>query len=513
MQKILCLPFVVVLGCLPLLSHAQDSVAYRVEVAGYDIAGVTVYEPDALLAFAAQYLGQATGAVSAEALAAVVAQIYREDGYFLAEARVGPDGRTVLVDEGRIGSISIEGVDARTHDRIRAMAAPLVARTPARQKDFERAVMLADDIENLTVAAEIDYPDAEGPARLRLIATEGPGGVRTLMVDAPARRLGKAVTLHYAQDIYSLAVPGDYLTLGLSATKDIDGAAGWGVVGNVAYRVPVGARGGYVEAYLGNSIAQRGADGVLLDTELDGATAIIAYGHPMLRSVDSYGYLLGELRLTRSESTAAGQALEAEAMVASLSYIHGRAHANGSFTELAFSLLAGERLSSLAPGQDEGDERFWFIRAGLGHEMPLTVLAPDTTLRLELWGQYTPDRLPTTEEFYLGSKLDERGYAFAEAIGDSGLSASVEIGRDFWPQEGMARRLRPYGFVDGGVMRNNAPSAAEVGSVTLLSAGLGIEAELDNGLFVNGYAAIPLRDGPRTQNGDGTLYLSVGASW
>lgn len=495
------------------MGAAQEAVAYRVEVAGYDIAGVTVYEPDSLLAFAAQYLGQATGAVSAEALAAVVAQIYREDGYFLAEARVGPDGRTVLVDEGRIGSISIEGVDARTHERIRAMAAPLMARTPARQKDFERAVMLADDIENLSVAAEIDYPDPAGAARLRLIATEGPGGVRTLMVDSPARRLGEAVTLHYAQDFYSLAVPGDYLTMGLSATRDLDGAAGWGVVGNVAYRVPVGARGGYVEGYLGNSVAQRGADGTLLDTELDGATVILAYGHPVLRSVDGYGYVLGELRRTRSVSIAAGQSREAEAMVASLSYIHGMAHANGSFTEYAVSLLAGERTSALAPGQDEGDARFWFLRAGLGHEVPIEAVAPDTTLRLELWGQYTPDRLPTTEEFYLGGKLDERGYAFAEALGDSGLSASVEIGRDFWPEEGMARRLRPYGFVDGGVMRNNAPSAVEVGGVTLLSAGVGIEAELENGLFVNGYAAVPLRDGPLTARGDGTVYLSVGASW
>ena len=492
---------------------AQDVAAYRVELAGYDIAGVTAYDPETLLAYAANYLGQTWGAVSPDALAAVVQTLYREDGYFLAEARVAPDGRTILVEEGRIGSVSIEGVDAPTYARIRAMAAPLVSRSPARQADFERAVMLADDIENLSVAAEIDYPDPTGPGRLRLIASEGAGGVRTLMLDNPARRFGKAASLHFAQDIYSLAIPGDYMTFGVSLTGDLDGTGGWSAVGSAAYRVPAGPGGGYLEAFLGNVAARRGVDGALAETELDGDTAVLAYGYPALRSVDSYGYLLGELRLTRSESTAGGATFGARSATASLSWIHGSAQPSGAFTEYAVSLVTGHRLSDLVPGQDEGDARFWFLRAGLGHERPLEAIAPDTTLRLELWGQISPDRLPTTEEFFLGGKTDERGYAFAEAAGDSGLSASLEIGRDYWPASGIARRLRPYGFLDGGMARNNSPGTGETGTVTLLSAGMGLEAELDGGIFVNSYAAIPLRDGPLTARRDATLYLSVGKSW
>ena len=492
---------------------AQEATAYRVEVAGFDVAGVTAYDPESLLAYAANYLGQTEGSVSPDSLAAIIERLYQEDGYFLAEAQVGPDGRTILVDEGRIGEVVIEGVDAPTYARIRAMAAPLISRSPVRQADFERAVMLADDIENLSVAAEIDYPDPTGAARLRLIATEGAGGVRTIMLDNPARRFGKAVSLHYAQDIYSLAVPGDYLTFGLSATGDVDGTGGWSVVGGAAYRVPAGDGGGYVEAYLGNVTARRGTDGTLIETELDGATAILAYGYPVLRSVDRYGYLLGELRLSQSESTAAAATFTSRSAIASLSWIHGSAQPSGAFSEYAINLLAGRRLSDLAPGQDEGDASFWLLRAGLGHERPLEGIAPDTTLRLEVWGQYTPDRLPTTEEFLLGGKTDERGYAFDEADGDSGISASIEIGRDFWPASGMARRLRPYGFLDGGVARNNAPGAGETGSVTLLSAGFGIEAELDNGAFINGYAALPLKTGPQTARDDAALYISVGRSW
>lgn len=492
---------------------AQDATAYRVEVAGFDVAGVTAYDPDTLLAYAANFLGQTQGAVSPDALAAVVEQLYHEDGYFLAEAQVAPDGRTILVDEGRIGEIVIEGVDAPTYARIRAMAAPLVARSPVRQADFERAVMLADDIENLSVAAEIDYPDPAGPARLRLIATEGAGGVRSIMIDNPARRIGKTVALHYAQDIYSLAVPGDYLTFGLSATGDVDGGESWSLVGSAAYRFPFGDGGGYVEAFLGNVSARRGTDGTLIETDLDGSTAILAYGYPALRSVDRYGYLLGELRLTESESTAAAATFKSRSAVASLSWLHGSAQPSGAFSEYAISLLAGRRLSDLAPGQDDGDESFWFLRAGFGHERPLEALAPDTTLRLELWGQYSPDRLPTTEEFYLGGRIDERGYAFDEADGDSGLSASIEIGRDFWPVSGMARRLRPYGFLDGGVARHNDPGPGETGTVRLLSAGFGIEAELDDGTFINGYGALPLRDGPFTARNDAAMYISVGRSW
>jgi hemolysin activation/secretion protein len=492
---------------------AQDAVAYTVELAGFDVTGVSVYEPEALLAYAANYLGQTQGSVSPDALADIVERLYREDGYFLAEAKVGPDGRTILVDEGSIGTVEVEGVDEATFARIRAMAAPLVSRRPVRQADFERAVMLADDIENLSVAAEIDYPDPAGPARLRLIATEGAGGVGSLVLDNPARRLGKTVSLHFAQDLYSLAVPGDYLTFGLSANGDIDGSDGWSLVGSAAYRLPAGPGGGYVEAFLGNVAARRGTDGQLVQTDLDGSTAILAYGYPVIRNVDTYGYALGELRLTDAESTAAGATLGSQTAVGSLSWIYGTARPSGAFTEYAVSLLGGRRLSDLSPGQTDGEENFWFLRAGFGHERPLDAVAPDTTLRLEFWGQYTPHALPVTEEMIFGSKTDERGYAFDEADADSGLSASIEIGRDFWPESGIARRLRPFGFVDGAIVRNNAPAAGETGNLSLLSAGLGIEAELQNGAFFTGYAALPLRDGPRTARNDAAIYISVGRSW
>ena len=73
---------------------------------------------------------------------------------------------------------------------------------------------------------------------------------------------------------------------------------------------------------------------------------------------------------------------------------------------------------------------------------PVTWLGPETSLRAEVWGQYSPDRLPAIEEFHLGGREDERGYVFAEAQGDSGLSATVELGRDLFPASGPAEYLR-----------------------------------------------------------------------
>ena len=73
----------------------------------YALSGVTAYDQDELLTLSAQHTYDRTGRITAQGVAETVAQIYREDGYFLAEAWVATDGKTIVVDEGHIDRIEI----------------------------------------------------------------------------------------------------------------------------------------------------------------------------------------------------------------------------------------------------------------------------------------------------------------------------------------------------------------------------------------------------------------------
>ena len=83
----------------------------------------------------------------------------------------------------------------------------------------------------------------------------------------------------------------------------------------------------------------------------------------------------------------------------------------------------------------DGDETFAHLRFAAGYVSPLPALSGDTTVRAELWGQWSNDSLPGVEKFYLGGRFDERGYVFAETEGDSGVSATLEIGHDIYPKD------------------------------------------------------------------------------
>lgn len=477
----------------------------------FNLLGVTAYDAPELLGFAAQATVQRTGTVRAADLAEALEVIYREDGYFLAEVFVAEDGRTLVVDEGEIGEVVVEGVDTRTYRLIRSYMSPVVGKRPVRLAEFERSMMLVEDIGSISATAEVEYAPGASTASVRVVAQEEDRSYGSLTLDHPSRELGDAATLTLEQVFLGLLTPGDQLRFELSGTAEFDGGDDT-VWGALSYRAPVGGAGAYVEGYVGSSTARRDARGALLATDLEGDTAILAFGYPVLRDVDSYGYALIEARGTGSDVDVSGTRFLSDVEVVSGSWIYGKALPEGGAYEYALNASWGQRTSAAA-GFDDGDEDFFHLRFGAGYEHPVDWFGPDSTVRAELWGQYSPDRLPGIEEFYIGGREDERGYVFAEAQGDSGISATVEVSRDLFPSGAAVRRLRPFGFLDVGFVTNNDPSPNEIDEETFASAGFGLDAEFDGGLFVRSYVAAPLTDGPSTDAGDAAVYLSVTKTW
>ncbi len=479
----------------------------------FEVLGVGAYNAPEILSYAAQVDVQRTGRVTASGIAAAIETIYREDGYFLATARVSRDGRTILVDEGVIGSISIEGVDAKTFKLIEGYFAPVIGKLAVRLGEFERAIMLVEDIQSINASAEITYPEGSDAAHVRVVAEQLDTSSGYVTLDNPSRAFGDAVTLTFSQEFVSLLTPGDLFRFELSGTESLeDGDSD--LYGSLVYRFPVGSAGTYAEAYIGNVVGDRDATGTLSQTDLEGNTAILALAHPFVRDVHTYGYGLIELRRTSSDSDPDGSTIDFESKVNVLgaSWIYGKALDHGGAYEYALNLAIGERTSD-ATGFDDGDKNFWHLRAGGGYQRPVTWFGDHSVFSAEVWGQYSPDRLPGIEEFYLGGIDEERGYIFAESQGDSGISATFQAGRDFFPQINGIRRLRPFGFIDVGYIENNDPSPAEQSDEVLSSAGIGLDAELPNGVFIQSYVAVPMTSGPDTDSGDPAFYLALSKSW
>ena len=83
--------------------------------------------------------------------------------------------------------------------------------------------------------------------------------------------------------------------------------------------------------------------------------------------LDTYGYILGEIRRSGSSVEIPGESFDSEVDALGLSWIFGRALSGGGAYEYAMNIAAGQR-SSAAEGFDDGDEDFVHLRFGAGVE-------------------------------------------------------------------------------------------------------------------------------------------------
>ena len=448
--------------------------------------------------------------------------IYREDGYFLAEVghQTFEDRIIFSVFEGWIETLSVEGVDAATAAKIAEYFEPVIGVRPLRLGPFERALMLSDDLAGIDVtndlagieiSTEIDYPEGQDGARLRVLASQAEG-ISYLTADNPPREFGDAVTARLGHQAFSLFTPGDFLRLEVGYSYFSEDGDSNGVLGSGYYQAPVSSGGTYVEGFVSSNYARRGQSGDFEETDIFGFTAGVLAGHPLYRDSHSFEYLLAELRHSEATSDTPTQEFDSSSSALSLSYIHGWNDDHGLPTRLNLSLTGGLADDEQALSGEEPDETFWHVRAGIGTSRPLAFIDHRTALRAEVWGQYSTSRLPTVEEFYLGEREALRGYEFAEVVGDYGLNSTLEISHQFAKPAGMIDFVTPFIFLDAGYA-DVTEEAFSSGTSTLVSAGIGSDLQFAFGMHVRGYMGVPLKDGPFTDSGSPGFYLSVTQVW
>ena len=158
---------------------AGNAFADPYDAGGFTVLGVNVYDPAHLADVAYRHVEASHGVVSPDAYAEGIELFYHEDGYFLARAWPvsGYDGRLthMVVDEGSIGALNIHGADEKTQRMVEAYFSHVTAHVPPHIDDFERAVMLSDDLSGITVTTTLDVAPQPGPATRQERARRGQG--------------------------------------------------------------------------------------------------------------------------------------------------------------------------------------------------------------------------------------------------------------------------------------------------------------------------------------------------
>lgn len=499
----------------PTMAQDPSSSPRFAEPAAYAVTGVSVYDVATLIDFARSHVGRHDETITPARLAEAIELIYREDGYLLVDVEDWSQGEgqphLIVVNEGRISEIAIEGVETGTFERIRAHFEPVLAADPLRSEVLERALMLSDDMSGVAVTTEIEIaPDGSG-AKLRVLGEPVPA-TGSLTIDNWPHEADPVASIYLDQEFFSVLTANDRLRLDLGAThffEDVD--EDFSLFGTVGYRLPVGGDGAFVEAIAGNSYAERSATGGFTASDLRGLTVAAAAGYPVIRDIHQFGYGLVEARYSQSNADTVGFTSDSAVVAGGLASAYGLVFDNDGSMDLTLTATVGARVDD-DDGADEGDDAFWHLRLGAGLVEPLDFIDAHTALSATIAAQATTSDLPAVETFYLGDRYLLRGYDFAEASGDLGIAGSIEVSRLF-RLDGPVQSIAPHLFLDAGHARLVEDQAGRADSETLASSGVGATVQIADRVLLSGWVAVPLTDGPRTEAGDASLYLSLSYTW
>lgn len=108
------------------------------------------------------------------------------------------------------------------------------------------------------------------------------------------------------------------------------------------------------------------------------------------------------------------------------------------------------------------------------------LIADDVSLIFKLAGQYADSHLVSNEQFGLGGESSVRGYFQSEAVGDRGVVGTLQLDGPSLAGSlpDFVGELRPYAFIDYGVVGIIDPLADQRSRFTLGSAGGGVRLRL-----------------------------------
>lgn len=473
-------------------------VSRQVTVGAIVLEGLEALRPSEFADLFERYVGLTLSPDELGGLVDAIAKRARDRGYVLATASIPPQPVAagvlrVRVDEGRIDEIRLAGGDNAS---ARRSLAPLAGAGPVRLADLERRLLIAGDIDGVTVR------------RTRFLQE---GGRNILVVDLAQQRVTGLVGL--ANDgsrpigpvqadarirINRLLASDDVLALSVYATPFQPDEF---LFGSARYTKRV--TNGGTELSINGTISATQPGAYLQSRDLEGRrwTAGLGLLHPLQRRRDTSLWLEGSLSVRRTEQDRRDVLTRRDRLTVARGGLYGFSQLAGGRLRVNATVARGLDLfdatragDPLASRRDADGE---FTAAYLWTDWTGPVAA-GFTANVAVAAQVADQPLLSSEEVGLGGGAFLRGYDYGERSGDQGAMVSAELRRQLAKRIGLVRRPELYAFVDGGRVTNLREG---FGTGTLFSAGGGVRFNLTGRLTADVGLAVPL-SGERYDSGN-----------
>ncbi len=411
------------------------------EVTRVEVEGATYFSRAVVDALLAPLLNRKIGLTALREAANMLENLYRERGMFLARVFIPPQQLqqgvfTIRVVEGHIDQVLVEAPDAAMGGRVDTFARQLVGVRPLDLANLERVLLLLNDLPGVTATAVL-RPGAELGSSQLLITVVPAGNLYMGTFNNTGSNTTGPYALSYNATLQQpFGSPGQLtvgVTAGGTAANDFSGIRSL----VTRYAQAVGNHGAIVS--FGGVLSQSHPSGAVssLDIQSDAVSISPRLRYPLLRSRSSSLYLDTGLALNRSQTTSAGTPLTSDrATVADLAATWVLSGWGGGSQTLGLGVFKGLKwfgaMDKDAPLPSATGFEPTFTKYTLNFQRTQG-LPQSFSLRFNLNGQYTRDKLLAGEQLSFGGSTIGRGFIPSAIVGDQGLGAILELRYDLKP--------------------------------------------------------------------------------
>jgi hemolysin activation/secretion protein len=417
------------------LTHAPPASSGKVPPGGptvtvhhFVITGMSVFPEELLEAQVSPYLGRSFTLAELYQVADVITVYYQSRGYGIARATI-PEQQfdqgtvTIQVVEGRIGTVSLDGVSRTRATVIQKQASELAPGMVYTDAAMDRSVLLVNDLPGLHAQAVLQPGSVFGTADVVYKLTDDPLFSGQLSVDDYGRADLGRWRFNVQTTVASLTGSGDDLTANLTHSQDnlLD-------FGGLTYMLPLGPPSGRLSfAYNQSEYRVGGPQFGALELSGHSKNAGVTYLYDVLRARDQNLYWGGGFSHQGSYSLAKGKPVSnGNLNVAELMLFYNSSRQDGGFSSLNASFSTNAHHND---GNTPTAEQAHFTLDAT----EVMRFGGSWSLIARTGGAWSPDPLADVEKYSLGGPDSVRGLTSAEVRGDSGLFASLELQRAFAP--------------------------------------------------------------------------------
>ncbi len=434
----------------------RDVDALRFTVREVVVEGATVLRADELAALTGPLIGREAALSDVLAVAEAIEASYRTAGYLMTRAFVPPQRSRngvfrILVVEGYVGSVAVEGVDAAEAGRVKAFLAPVLAERPLRNDTMERALLLLNDQPGLKVSGLLKpSKDETGAADMVVSAKLKPAEV-TASLDNRSSRYEGPWSAGSDLAVMSPTGHGERLSAGLSTSPELVKKRAL----RLGYLQPLGSDGLTSAVSLDYSMGRPGYTLEDAGARTFSMTLGSRLAYPLIRGRAESVILDGGLSLRTASSHVDGASVAFDRWrVADLKLAWTQ---SGWLSGIDTAALGVARGLPMLGGSQRGDASL--SRPGINTAFTkltldlsrLQSLAPSWSLYVGTSGQYSFDTLFAGEEFALGNSTFGHGFDPSSLVGDHGIGGTAQLRWDVSSTAPQLQSVMLYTFYDAGV--------------------------------------------------------------